>query len=159
MTNSVDPPLNAEEESKGVSIAVNLLGWTMVNVVLPLLPLAIVWILFHLKNQPVDWSKSTDLLFLIVVLTVTSLSDIVNTKKDMQKDLLWSMMFWVTLLGLLVSAVFYGVLLYTVNDSQIDKSDVSLRQGLHQGGIWLAIVYIPASALCRFFVAKVQGRA
>ena len=155
----MEQPENFDEKQKP-TVAVTLFRWFVTNTILPLLPLFFVWFALRLSNQSVDWTKSTDLLFFTVMLTLSALVDISSTIKTLQTDLVWNVMYYGMVIGLVLSTGFYGLLLYNVNGPSADEpTSLMFRQNLHPWVIAMALFFVVASTFCRYLVAKVECKA
>ena len=141
------------------SIFVTFFRWFVLNVIIPLFPLFFVWFLLRLSNKSLDWTKSTDLLFFTVFLTISAIGDISSTIKTLQSDLFWNIMFYGMIIGLLSSMGFYGLLVYNLNSTNPDSIEsVTFRRNLFPYVVWMVIIFIFASSVCKYFVAKVERR-
>lgn len=150
---------NEELPIERPTAAVSFFRWLMLNIVMPLIPLFFVWFLLKLNNKTMDWAKSTDLLFFSVVLTLSAIGDITTSIRTLQTDLFWNFMLYGMIIGLVVSAGFYGLLVYNLNLPSPDAQALeSFRNNLFPYTVGMTALFIVASTATKYFVARVECR-
>ena len=148
-----------QEKREKPTVAVAFFRWFILNVFAPLLPLFLVWFLLKMNNKSMDWTKSTDLLFFSVILTLSAIGEISAAIKTLQTDLTWNIIYYGMFIILLTSMAFYGFLTYNLNlSNSISLESIRFRNNLFPYVLLMTILSILSSAACKFFVARVEDK-
>lgn len=119
-------------------MANRILRWCIYTLIFALLPTLISLlfsVLFDLKLK----NYSTELIFFVIMICATSLSDINDAKKYIKKDFVFNLFFGFCMIGIITTSVLYGGIAL-IDMGMVDILDSAIMQNIKGISIILSII-------------------
>ncbi len=150
---------NAMSENKPAKrslVGNKLFRWVMFNLILGLFPLGTT-VFVHFLTGKLTYSvlvNSPEILFLALTVTATALRDLYESAPFLGKEMLYNVLFSGLLLGLILSAVFYGLFIL---DSVYNPGSLGLRSALLKYSVLLTILLCFCSGITVVLLSKIEA--
>ena len=119
-------------------MANRILRWCIYTLIFALIPTLISLlfsVLFDLKLK----NYSTELIFFVIMICATSLSDINDAKKYIKKDFVFNLFFGFCMIGIITTSVLYGGIAL-IDMGMVDILDSAIMQNIKGISIILSII-------------------
>ena len=147
----------SENKSSEMSVTGNrIFRWIVFNLILALFPLGATLFVHSLKDKLTRdvLVNSPEILFLALTVSATALRDLYESAAMLGKDWLYNILYYALFLGLIASAVLYG--LFTLDS--VSNPDVPLfRASLLKYSVGLTLVLCLCSAITVVLLSKIEA--
>lgn len=138
-------------------LASRLVNWFMINFMFAVLPLAMALLIRSWAGSlSIEaLSVSPEILFLCLILSAMALADLSEIRPPQRLDVACKMLRYALLLGAVVSAILYGVLLH---DCIVAPGRSAFRMGLMKFAIGMTAVFIVVSTIAECVAGYIEQR-